>query len=284
MKKSTTVPHDKKVRARRATANKVEGAEDTNSQFLLKLLTNTLWKSLKYYSFDVFANSQVCIWHYMDFAKFISMLENQGLWFSRADKFKDAFEGTWPRQDVQNRAARLDDAENKKFSEDMQEQRAYFLVNCWHMNEQESDAMWKLCTKSNEAIAIRSTCGRLRSTLPSKIDIDRVNYIDYEKESIEDGNTLFPITFKGKSFIHEQELRAVWWLTKDSDFVQNCKTLPDPPKAGMWQSVNLDELIDAIYVAPTSPEWFKVVVEKVLVKYRLRKEVIPSKLDASPLF
>ena len=167
----------------------------------------------------------------------------------------------------------------------MKEQRAYFLLNCWHMNEQESAAMWKLYTTSNQAIGIQSTCAHLRSTLPSKIDIDRVHYINFEKERIPDENILFPIMFKRKSFTHEQELRAVWWLTKDSSYVQNRETLPLPPDSGiMLQPVNLDELIDAIYVAPTSPEWFKVLVEKVLVRYDLRKEVFQSKLDESSLF
>jgi hypothetical protein len=38
-------------------------------------------------------NDQARIWRYMDFTKFISVLENGGLFFSRADYFSDPFEG-----------------------------------------------------------------------------------------------------------------------------------------------------------------------------------------------
>src|SRR5690554_6189085 len=36
------------------------------------------------------------IWRYMDFTKFVAMLENGGLWFSRADCFTDPFDSELP--------------------------------------------------------------------------------------------------------------------------------------------------------------------------------------------
>ena len=37
------------------------------------------------------------IWRYMDFTKFVSMLQKGGLIFSRADKLGDPFEGFYPK-------------------------------------------------------------------------------------------------------------------------------------------------------------------------------------------
>ena len=43
------------------------------------------------------ANPDTKIWRYMNFTKFVSMLEHQALWFSRADKLGDPFEGSMPK-------------------------------------------------------------------------------------------------------------------------------------------------------------------------------------------
>jgi hypothetical protein len=36
------------------------------------------------------------IWRYMDFAKFVAMLQTESLFFNRADKFRDPLEGRFP--------------------------------------------------------------------------------------------------------------------------------------------------------------------------------------------
>ena len=38
----------------------------------------------------------VVLWRYMDFTKFVSLLEKSALFFPRADKLGDPFEGYWP--------------------------------------------------------------------------------------------------------------------------------------------------------------------------------------------
>jgi hypothetical protein len=39
------------------------------------------------------ANENAKIWRYMDFTKFVSLLEKKALFFCRADKLGDPFEG-----------------------------------------------------------------------------------------------------------------------------------------------------------------------------------------------
>jgi hypothetical protein len=41
----------------------------------------------------------------------------------------------------------------------------YSAINCWHTNEHESAAMWKLCLKSDEEIAVQSTYEKVRDSL-----------------------------------------------------------------------------------------------------------------------
>jgi hypothetical protein len=57
-----------------------------------------------------------------------------------------------------------------------------YLISCWHMNEQESAAMWSLYLRSNEGVCIQSTYRRLRSSLPRCVRIGEVNYLNYDNE------------------------------------------------------------------------------------------------------
>ena len=50
------------------------------------------------------------IWRYMDFTKFVSLLETRSLFFVRADSFTDPFEGTWPRASYAQLARDLEQA------------------------------------------------------------------------------------------------------------------------------------------------------------------------------
>ena len=50
----------------------------------------------------------------------------------------------------------------------------YNAINCWHMNDHESAAMWKLYLKSNEGIAVQSTYETLRDSI---IDEEKVRKV-----------------------------------------------------------------------------------------------------------
>ncbi|MBI5030650.1 MAG: hypothetical protein HZB51_08990 [Chloroflexi bacterium] len=150
-------------------------------------------------AFSAPTNPDVRIWRYMDFTKFVSMLEHQGLFFTRADLIGDAFEGSFARQNIEQRRTTysgLDWEKVMQLFELYKSQRAYLLLNCWHINDQESAAMWKLYAKSNEAIAVQSTFAHLRSVLAAKVGIGMVNYIDYDHARIPEGNIFFPIMHK----------------------------------------------------------------------------------------
>ncbi len=47
----------------------------------------------KHVLFRAPANESERIWRYMDFTKFVSMLHSESLFFCRADKLSDPFEG-----------------------------------------------------------------------------------------------------------------------------------------------------------------------------------------------
>src|SRR5580692_9299812 len=110
----------------------------------------------------------------MDLRKFVSLVEERALFFCRADRFDDRFEGSYPRgaaveaalQQIVAAAAndpkmpgRIQGA--RRISSCRKQFRQSVLINCWHINERESAAMWKLYIRSDKGIALKSTVQRL---------------------------------------------------------------------------------------------------------------------------
>ncbi|MCJ7632894.1 DUF2971 domain-containing protein [Candidatus Bathyarchaeota archaeon] len=242
-------------------------------------------------------NVHIKVWRYMDFTNLVSLLDSRHLFFTRADRLEDPFEGSWPRINVVARQHVPDDISpeardgfvktmasmgdiNKRWPK-------YNAINCWHMNEHESAAMWRLYLKSDEGVAIQPTYHRLRSALTDdeKIHLGVVKYIDYETEWIDVGNMLnmlSPFVHKRKSFEHEREVRAVvtkWPVgEKGMDFSQ--ETISD----GIKIKVDIERLIERIYVAPSSPDWFADLVRAVVQRYGYDFPVVHSKLSEQPVF
>jgi len=157
-------------------------------------------------------NDNMTVWRYLDFTKFVSILDRQALFFCRADKLDDPFEGSQTKANVPLRAELYkDNISPEDISGDYKWLTKITAINCWHINSYESFVMWKLYLKSNEGIAIRSTFRRLRDSLKDTkpdVYIGKVNYIDYEKDNIPK-DFLSPFLHKRKSFDHEKELRAI---------------------------------------------------------------------------
>ena len=157
-------------------------------------------------------------------------------------------------------------------------------INCWHMNDHESAAMWKLYLKSDEGIAIQSTYKKLRDAITDdeKFFLGIVKYIDYESEWIDAGNLLSPFVHKRKSFEHEREVRAVVtkFPTGESGFDFTQETIAH----GLQLRVDLERLIENIYVAPSAPDWLSGLVSAVVQRYGYTFSVVHSRLNEQPVF
>jgi hypothetical protein len=176
------------------------------------------------------------------------------------------------------------------------DERQIFFINCWHFNEHESSAMWKIYSKEDEGIAIQTTFKRLCSSFKEFdriIWIGKVKYIDYSKEDIPDTNSLNKFLYKRKSFEYESEIRAIIQpldpeLKIPYHMLDGINTILEKQgryKKGIDVDVDLNCLIDKIYVSPTSEEWYIDLVKAITAKYQLNIEVKPSDLvNKSPLF
>jgi hypothetical protein len=251
---------------------------------------------------------EIKIWRYMDFTKLVFTLEESGLFFPRLDRLGDPFEGSVPRKNVVARLEQWKPYYGEKtanafqigFAQFFQWQKQWTYVNCWHMNEFESAAMWRLYARSEEAICIQSTYQCLRESLDKApcregdgVFLGTVEYIDYDGECVPDDWPLRHVVHKRRSFAHEQELRAIVWRCPEFPDRATINIPPDTskedypenlPKDGIWIKLDLERLVENIYVAPASPKWFHHLVEKVVNRYGLHKPVRQSLLDASPIY
>jgi hypothetical protein len=126
----------------------------------------------------------------MDFTQFVSMLEEHGLLFTRLDLLLDKFEGTIS-QPLWDYLDRHSDVEQHAGLARLT--KGWSFVNCWHMNECESAAMWKVYSTSKEAVCVQTTYLRLREALAEDVYIGKVSYISYERDKIPPGNTFWPL-------------------------------------------------------------------------------------------
>lgn len=235
-------------------------------------------------------NENIKVWRYMDFTKFVSFIESKHLYFARADKFEDPFEGSWPKLNVDARQYYYDlsPEERKNYIEIMgkmsKNHPKNIFINCWHKNEHESAAMWKLYLKSDEGIVIQSTYQKLRESFIDNeiINLGIVEYIDYETERIDDDDMLSSFVRKRKSFEHEQEVRAL--VSKWSAFEKGPNFDIETIAHGIPIKVDMEKLIENIYLAPNTPDWFSALVQEIVKRYDYTFNVVSSKLDERPFF
>ena len=153
-------------------------------------------------SFHFPANPSAKIWRYMDFTKFVSILETESLYFPRIDKLGDPYEYAVPQESLKRwRQARPDEV-SLPFPIHKHFERCLY-VSCWHCNEYESAAMWRLYLKSDEGIAIQSTATRFAESFCGYEDpvyIGEVSYIDYDRDDIPEGNLYDYALFKRISY------------------------------------------------------------------------------------
>jgi len=231
-------------------------------------------------------NPNTKIWRYMDFTKFLSLLEDSSLYFTRSDRFEDVYEGSTPHANaemLESVYAGTEAIHNlKAWTDLMTWTRKWTYINCWHMNKGESYAMWKLYAQTGEAIAIQSTYQRLRRNLPVEANVGIVSYKNYDIEVIDDCDTFERYLHKRESFAHEQELRAVIQdLPHDGHNFDHSK-LEGP--TGRSMQVDIRDLIENVFVAPTAPPWFLDLVRKILKRYGLSLKLHDSNLRKAPTF
>lgn len=238
------------------------------------------------------------VWRYMDFAKFVAMLQNGGLYFPRADKLEDPFEGaaglarreadwdqfyldffrkaiTTPPPGQKALSVENVEAEAKRLLHELKlsySRARSLLVNCWHANNVESEALWRLYAPSPSlGVAIRTNVGRLwdATAYDSTAIVGRVHYLDFRHSFADAHHRIF---CKRSSLSHEREIRVT---------LQNNHERPVP---GKLLVCDLNSLVEEVVISPFAPEWFYEVLSGVIKKYGYSFNSRKSELLEEPFY
>jgi hypothetical protein len=223
------------------------------------------------------------IWRFMDFSKYVDLLTTSKLYFVRADKFEDTFDcSSMQFFDESARKWSSDDPQIKEWPRKLNDfQRLFVYLNCWHISNDPSAALWKLYSENiYETVTIQSTFKKLKSETESKEDI-RITKVRYDPENAGKSDERFlgckffsssgweSIIYKRKSFAHEKELRAI--IYREADKLRHTTIRNEihfeqvksgcPPHIRI--EINPSKLIEKVYVSPLAKDLFVELVKKV---------------------
>lgn len=227
------------------------------------------------------------IWKYMDLPKYISLLDKQALYFARADvlaKF-DPFEGQYPREFVSSFLDRAKTKQEKKHLKKILRDEDFtrmLIINCWHINDVESYHMWKIYAERNYGIAIQSTFNKLCNSFHVFKNNDvSIGKVFYNKDRIKFGNVFYRYLYKRPHYKSENELRAIIlnvWKNYEKRIFDDSYL----ERKGEYIPIDLNILIENIYVAPQTPDWIFDLIKSISNKYSLDKPILPSLIDQKP--
>lgn len=197
------------------------------------------------------------LWRYMNFAKLMFLFEERAMFFPYSEAFTDVLDGrpAGLEADLPRRA-----------------------VSSWHMSAHESEAMWRLFSPPEEAVALHSTYARLREVLPHCVRIHTVRYADEADPRCRAREPLYHYFIKRQAFEHEKELRAVVDEPCDAD---RDAAQPQRNDAGWLVPVDLNRLITRVYISPTAADWFYELVQRLSERYGLKAPVERSALTGT---
>jgi hypothetical protein len=208
-------------------------------------------------------NWRSTVWRNMRVVELLEVLQTESLFFRRLDKLRsdDPYEGVMPGT-LKRLLAEREKAifSGLPTSSELDQHTECACVNCWHMKEEESAAMWKLYSQDS-GVAIQSNVGTLMNLFMGKrVTMALVEYIDFE--ALDLPVLPYPVYYKRKSFDHEKELRLV---VLDSD----TKSSPE----GISLSVDLTKLLRRVYVSPEAEPWIVPVIQRELERYGFASSV-----------
>ncbi len=161
--------------------------------------------------------------------------------------------------------------------------RELTLLNCWTINQNESYALWKIyLSGAKSGVAIRTTVGKLSRAIENgkeqfdeDIFIAQVNYTDFIKDRPD--NRFNVITTKNKFYEYEKELRLFifhYHLSEGGEIP------PYDVRIGRRFRVDIEELIDEIYLSPFTGRWFDNTMIELIrqINPDLRKRIKNSEI------
>jgi hypothetical protein len=197
-------------------------------------------------------NADTVLWRYMETNRLVSMLDEASIYFAAAKQFGDKFEGAvfvQPPTVAPKPRDRLADHADNAFKQ----LTRLTKLNCWHISDFESNAMWGLYAKAGKGVAVSTTVGRLKeSLLPFRLRNDYgpeetwcgpVQYLDLLQNRLDLGE-VSRFFFKHRIFEWEKEFRVLISLRIAEEF--GCEV----PEDGINVASDQKKLVSSVVCGP----------------------------------
>jgi hypothetical protein len=223
------------------------------------------------------------LWRYMTPTTFLSMVLGRSLFFSSLSRFEDPFEGVPPRAVIeamrQRRDGRLPEDSHRldAWKNMIQLCRATVFASCWHVGDEESEAMWKLYGRFEDGLAIVTTLGSIKRAFENE-DVTGA-LVDYSGREFEAGTTdenlLQWATTKRPSYKHENEFRLLARRQHSG--------AGDDDKAGVELPIDPRVLIEEVVLSPRMERWQADLFRGLLRTLEFDRPLRESSLLMPPL-
>jgi len=214
----------------------------------------------------------------MDLWKFQSMMKEDAIFFSKADKQDDEHEGEYPEEMLVElkkkwgNGIKSDDGTTYGFPEwHNQKEKPSRLISCWSESPTETQRRWAEYTANTESVSIRSTIGILKSCFHEMEEpvvwIGKVRYGEEENklnQSISKSGVnpfLYPFFKKEEDFRWENEIRAT------VNIAQKKQAKLGHSSNGCYVKADLKILIESVWINPQSSINLRAQVETMLEDY-----------------
>ena len=222
------------------------------------------------------------LWKYMDLPKYLSLLSSSSIWLARSDTFKDKREGVFHlamKKELENfyqimslEPSFHNDLPVKNVGEFQEYLSCNTYISCWHKSVNENMVMWEIYGDTENSVSIKTTAAKLKESFcvdtvyeeALELALDDVLYKNSETLPSEK-NCRQPFFLKREHFAFEKEVR-LYFRSRINH------SISDAPY-GYKIQVDLDKLIDQIYVHPDAEKWFFEAVKDLTKKYGIDKKV-----------
>jgi hypothetical protein len=265
----------------------------------------------KHPCFDTDGLETTKLWRYIDLAKLLDILRTSSLFFPslsslakldyREGMYTDADRKIWqmpfaifseidPKYQRMLHARTPEEWDRRRKMElqhidQAQLSRGQFAVSCWHSGDHEDFAMWKIYAHERSGVCIQSDFERLTYSFDGHCDdsiyAGRVNYRDYTSDGIGTWNAFNVVMSKRREFSYEKEVRAVVNRLRTfggEDGKKYFDPVADTVQRGLRIAVNVDALIDKIFISPYADDYVIEAVVDVLRRYGVSKAVQKSEI------
>ena len=222
------------------------------------------------------------LWKYMDLPKFLSLLSTGELWLARSNTLKDKREGSFSKEmkeelnkiyeslKPEKEIGSNDSIKSASDYEQYVKNNAYFT--CWHKNIYDNMVMWEIYGKSENSVAIKTNSSKLKNAFnledvmkfSLEVALDEVEYID-SNSLLSIQSSRQPFFVKRPHFSFEKEVRLyirsrAHHSNEDAPF-------------GYKIPVDLEVLIEGVYVHPDAEDWFFNAIVDLVKTYGISSPV-----------